>query len=259
MRLVTTAVMLALLTGAAAAAPRTKLCRQACGGLIAGCTTRTEDFGDLQRACKRAVLKRCRKAGTPICSTASTTGCALPATGQTTCWNNNGRVTPCAGTGQDGDTLAGAPLAYTDNEDGTVTDNNTGLIWEKQSLGDGSVHDDLNTYTWDSAFSAHVGTLNGANFAGHADWRMPNRKELESILNLENRSPAVSPAFNTGPPYPFPCTVLTCSRTQTGGYWSSTSYANDPGLVWAVDFDVGIVFLPPKTYHLYVRAVRGGS
>ena len=70
--------------------------------------------------------------------------CPLPATGQTTCWDTTGSAIPCAGTGQDGDFGEGAPLAYLDNGDGTVTDVNTGLVWEKLSH-DGSVHDEHNT------------------------------------------------------------------------------------------------------------------
>src|SRR5439155_14600685 len=55
-----------------------------------------------------------------VCGPPTTTTCqAFPATGQTTCWNSSGTVIPCAGTGHDGDTLTGAPLAYVDNGDGT--------------------------------------------------------------------------------------------------------------------------------------------
>ena len=68
-------------------------------------------------------------------------GCPLPATGQTTCWDSNGNAISCAGTGQDGELRKGAALAYVDNGDGTVTDVNTGLVWEKLSH-DGSVHDE---------------------------------------------------------------------------------------------------------------------
>ncbi|HXE98165.1 MAG TPA: hypothetical protein VN642_17305, partial [Dongiaceae bacterium] len=60
----------------------------------------------------------------------------LPRTGQTLCYNNAGGVIPCAGTGQDGDKLAGTPWPnprFTDNADGTVTDNLTGLIWLKNA------------------------------------------------------------------------------------------------------------------------------
>src|SRR5438876_11726884 len=48
--------------------------------------------------------------------------CQLPATGQMTCWDSSGSVVACAGTGQDGELREGAPLAYVDNGDGTVTD-----------------------------------------------------------------------------------------------------------------------------------------
>jgi hypothetical protein len=72
-------------------------------------------------------------------------GGAFPATGQTTCWDSAGTVIPCAGTGHDGEIQAGATLAYTDNGDGTITDDNTGLMWEKLS-DDGSINDKDTTY-----------------------------------------------------------------------------------------------------------------
>src|SRR5882724_11223295 len=115
---------------------------------------------------------------TTTTSTSSTTttttappACHFPATGQTTCWDSSGNVIPCAGTGQDGDLRAGASLSYTDNRDGTVTNNN-GLVWEKLSH-DGSIHDATNKYTLDQAFSVHVAALNSTSFAGHNDWRLP--------------------------------------------------------------------------------------
>jgi hypothetical protein len=184
----------------------------------------------------------------------------FPATGQTTCWNGiPAAVIPCAGTGQDGDTRTGAPLAYVDNGDGTITDANTGLMWEKQSNGDGSVHDIANTYTWDQAFSVHVATLNSTSFAGHSDWRLPNLKELQSIVNYENSFPSVSVAFNTNCPMTSPCTVLTCSCTFPNNYWSSTSWAGDPGLAWFMDFSYGVGNNEVKMDSFLVRAVRGGS
>jgi hypothetical protein len=163
----------------------------------------------------------------------------FPATGQTTCWTSSGVVIPCAGTGQDGDTHTGAPLACVDNGDGTITDANTGLTWEKQSNGDGSIHDMAHTYNWDGGFSSHVATLNSTSFAGHADWRVPNYKGLVSILNLGNIYPTVSPAFNTN--CTSPCTVLTCSCTGSGGYWSSSSVADSGGDAYNVGFGNGFV------------------
>src|SRR5438876_6315029 len=62
---------------------------------------------------------------------------AFPATGQTTSFHAF----------DDGAMQAGAPLSYTDNGDGTITDENTGLMWEKKSA-DGNIHDMDTLYTW---------------------------------------------------------------------------------------------------------------
>ncbi len=188
---------------------------------------------------------------------------AFPATGQTTCWDHMGNVVSCAGTGQDGDIQAGATLSYTDNGDGTITDNNTGLMWEKKSLeGDIStnIHHRDKAYTWTDAVAQHIANLNaGAGFAGHTDWRLPNVKELQSIVNYENTSPAVSPAFDTG--CAAGCTVLTCSCTSAGNTWSSSTEATlgTQTKAWLVDFISGFVITDFKGGNLAVRAVRDGS
>ena len=86
---------------------------------------------------------------------------------------------------------------------------------------------------------------------------MPNRKELESLLDLETSGPSVDPVFNTGcvPA----CTVTTCSCTLASLiYWSSTSSASAPSVAWAVEFITGSVAGNPKTSSGFVRAVRGG-
>jgi len=190
----------------------------------------------------------------------TSTGCPLPATGQTTCWNSSGSVISCAGTGQDGELRRGAPLAYADNGNGTVTDLNTGLVWEKVS-DDGTVHDKDNTYTWANAFTGHVATLNATSFAGHTDWRLPNVRELQSIVNYQSSSPMVSSAFKTncGPG----CPATGCSCTASGNYWSSTSSVSSPSRAWFVSFRYGNVDAfsssGSKSVAAFVRAVRGGS
>jgi hypothetical protein len=183
--------------------------------------------------------------GTLACTAScgfSVSGCAgvrLPASGQTTSY----------GTGSDGDVEAGATLSYTDNGDGTVTDNNTGLMWEKKS-DDGSIHDKDNKYTWGMISSPYtmngtmvttfLNTLNdvaggGAScFAGHCDWRIPNVKELQSIVDYEipYPGPTVNAAFNTS--CAASCTALTCSCTKEREYWSSTRYGGSPDSAWIV-------------------------
>ena len=203
----------------------------------------------------------------------------FPATGQTTCYDSSGTVIACAGTGQDGDTEAGAALRYKDNGDGTVTDRNTKLEWEKKS-DDGTIHDTDTTYTWAGALATFIPMLNNrcandetvdctatgnagcaavggkCGFAGHRDWRLPNVKELQSIVDYETISPAVASAFNNN--CAATCTVLTCSCTAASLYWSSTTLAFLPGDAWVVFFDFGIVGAGGKSDGLFVRAVRGG-
>jgi hypothetical protein len=187
----------------------------------------------------------------------------FPATGQTSCWDSSGTPIGCTGTGHDGDIQAGAPLSYTDNGDGTITDNNTGLMWEKLCNGPPdttcpAVHDVDTTYTWADMFAVKIAALNTPPcFAGYCDWRAPNVKELPSIVNYENVSPAVSPAFNDS--CVAPCSVTTCSCTAASLYWSSTSNANGLPVAWFVGFDDGFVGLVGKSFPLHVRAVRGGQ
>src|SRR5262245_25379397 len=180
----------------------------------------------------------------------------FPATGQTTCWNGAGAQIPCAGTGHDGEIQAGATLSYTDNGDGTITDNNTRLMWAKKS-NDGTIHDKDNTYTWANALSFFIGGLTaGGGFDGYTDWRLPNIRELRSIVNYENFGPAVSPAFNTG--CAAACTVLTCSCTASAVYWSSTTYDLGPDFAWTVGFGFGNNDPSDKSFSACVLAVRRG-
>lgn len=187
--------------------------------------------------------------------------CAFPASGQ---------MTPF-GSGSDGDLVAGAALSYTDNGDGTITDANTGLMWEKKD-DSGGIHDKDNTYTWSTGTDDMDGTIattflatlnGGGGFAGYTDWRVPNVRELQSIVDYEVFLPSVDPAFHqaatcTG------CTDVTlpsCSCTGSGSfsYWASTTVAFSPNFAWHVVFGDGNSGIDNKTFSLRVRAVRGGS
>lgn len=177
-------------------------------------------------------------------------------TGQTTCSNSAGTVIPCVGTGQDGDFQFGLAASYTDNGDGTITDNRTGLEWEKLS-DDGSIHDKDTTYSWSNAFSLKIATLNGGGFAGHSDWRLPNILELESLRNFGTFNPSIHAVFNTG--CTLGCSVTSCSCTRADGYWTSTTQQNDLSDAWVLGFGAGGAVGHPKTDVYSVRAVRGGS
>lgn len=109
---------------------------------------------------------------------------------------------------------------FVDNGDSTITDNATGLMWAQNDSGS-DAPDGLN---WEEAL-AYVETQNAANYLGYSDWRLPNIKELHSILDY-SRSPdttnsaAIDPLFNA--------TAVTNEAGQTdyGFYWSGTTHAN---------------------------------
>ena len=179
-------------------------------------------------------------------------------TGQTGCYDNDGNIISCTGTGQDGELQKGLARSYTDNGDGTITDNQTGLTWEKKSR-DSSIHDWTNLYTWTDAFGVFIAGLNMATFAGHNDWRLPNRFELDSLFDLGTQNPSVDSAFNNG--CVASCTVTSCSCTaSTAGYWSSTTVL--PGVTQnyasVAAFNFGFDNTDIKTNSNLVRAVRGG-
>jgi hypothetical protein len=103
-----------------------------------------------------------------------------------------------------------------DNGNGMISDNATGLMWSQDDSGTG-----LN---WEEAL-AWVVQKNAENYLGYNDWRLPNVKELQSIVDY-NRSPdttgsaAIDPVFNV--------TAITNEAGQTDypAYWSSTTHAN---------------------------------
>lgn len=178
-------------------------------------------------------------------------------TGQSGCWDSAGTSIACDGTGHDGDLRRGLSRVYVDNGDGTITDQKTALMWEKIS-DDDSIHDQDDLYTWADAFAVKLVELNsGAGFAGYTDWRLPSLFELHSIINLGTVEPAVSEAFNTA--CSAGCTVLTCSCTGFGSYWSSSSHIFDQDEAWRILFSHGFSSGGRKTNLYRVRAVRGGA
>ncbi|WP_199269596.1 DUF1566 domain-containing protein [Formosa sp. L2A11] len=105
---------------------------------------------------------------------------------------------------------------FIENGDGTITDNATGLMWQQVDSGE--------TYDWEHAL-AYAESL---RLADHSDWRMPNAKELQSIVDY-TRSPQTtdSPAIDVL----FTCTEITDyagNAGQYGYYWTSSPLQDGP-------------------------------
>ena len=154
-----------------------------------------------------------------------------------------------------GDGVQGAPLRYQNNGDGTITDLNTGLTWEEKGSGGNAstcltdLHGVNSACTWAQATGAWIDAVNaegGTGFAGHSDWRLPNVKELQSIVDYGRFGPAINPVFNNG----------IDSFTAAANYWPSTPDAAIPSSAWVVVFSSGFVDTFNKSFTSRVRAVR---
>ena len=122
---------------------------------------------------------------------------------QTICYDEGGTQISCSGTGQDGEYQIGVILPeprFIDHEDGTVTDNLTGLMWAKDAK-------QINETLWSEA----VAYCNNLELANYSDWRLPNVKELLSLLDYGYDHPSLPVG------HPFIDVI-------NGEYWSSTTY-----------------------------------
>jgi hypothetical protein len=163
-------------------------------------------------------------------------------------------------TGDDGDLKKGVAWPtprFTDNGNGTVTDKLTGLMWLKnancinshypgfdndEGPGDGEV-------TWVHALDFVAGINNGTYplcGAGYTDWRLPNIRELNSLIDYGR-----VPTFPANTPF---------TGVTYGNYWSSTTHAMvSMSLAFWVNFGDASVSNYPKTSSQYVWPVRGGK
>jgi hypothetical protein len=155
---------------------------------------------------------------------------------------------------------------FTDNGDQTVTDNLTGLVWEKKD-DSGSVHDKDNTYTWSTGapykedgtlFSSFLFVLNVSTFGGANGWRVPTLAELQTIvLDFKCKGSGGGPTC-TCPSSPCVDPALDAANTQALPYWTSSSTISYPFYAWTPGFSNGNVFVFQKFFSQQVRAVRGG-
>ncbi len=170
----------------------------------------------------------------------------VPRTGQTTSF----------ATGDDGAVQAGVPFPvprFTDNGDGTITDNLTGLIWLQNAdcFGNRSWFQALNDAN--TLASGACGLTDGSQ-AG--DWRLPNVRELHSLIHYGFFTPAVSNADGDAK---WTTNGDAFNDLQSSSvYWSSTTVADSPDSAWSVGFGVGSVDFGSKSFSSRVVAVRGG-
>jgi hypothetical protein len=129
---------------------------------------------------------------------------------------------------------------FTDNGDGTATDNLTGLVWTEEANCFG-------TRTWDDALSDCNNLADGqcglTDGSSPGDWRLPNVRELQSLIDYGNYNPALP----SGHPF---------INQQANYYWSSTTDAYGTSHAWGVYFNYGFVGYYGKSLSYYVRAVR---
>lgn len=159
-------------------------------------------------------------------------------TGQTTSYRPN----------DDGDLQAGAnwpvPRFYLNINNAMVTDLLTLLTWARGAETPTYGECTGGRMTWPEALD-YIACLNASNFLGCSDWRLPNRKELYSLIDHSNYNPAL-PSDH--------CFM----EVQNSKYWTSTTYAYGTSSAWMVDIQYGYVNPWNKTLTAYVWPVRGG-
>ena len=132
-------------------------------------------------------------------------------------------------------------VKFVDNGDGTIKDKQTGLTWQKCSIGqnnDSTCSGTASTVNWLTALTS----CSGLSLAGKT-WRLPSIKELETIIDTTVSVPPINTTF-------FP-------STPTANYWSSTTLASATAGAWAGNFNNGAVGGPGKGGTSQVRCVTG--
>ncbi|PQJ97193.1 DUF1566 domain-containing protein [Chromatium okenii] len=132
--------------------------------------------------------------------------------------------------------------AFVDNSNGTVTQTNTGLMWAKCSIGQTF---NSTTNTCDGTATANNWWIDALNFTnyftvgGYNDWRLPNVKELQALIDYNSVNPAINTLF---------------ANTPSGNYWSSSLYTNTTSdYAWFVNFANGSIHGHGRGWSDYVR------
>jgi len=160
-------------------------------------------------------------------------------TGQVRCYDSQGMEVPCAGSSQDGEYRMGEPWPENRFEvlGEAVRDNLTGLQWTQDANITGF------PVSWQEAL-AQINLLNRDGYGGFGDWRLPDRRELRSLMSYQARKPSLPVD------HPFQNVFL-------GWYWTSTSAAIHPAYAWYVHLEGARMFYGGKDQYSLFWPVRG--
>ncbi len=172
-------------------------------------------------------------------STAESRIMAYLRTGQQSCYDLDGQEIDCVASGQDAEFKTGCvwPSPRFVSQGKLVEDQLTGLCWtRKANFAEFPL-------TWQEALD-YVQEMNRQQSLGHNDWRLPNRRELRSLMSYQTCKPSL-PAGDL-----FEDVFL-------GWYWTSTSAAINPAHAWYVHMEGARMFYGGKDQSYLVWPVRG--
>jgi hypothetical protein len=147
---------------------------------------------------------------------------------------------------QENDVAATSPTArFEQHNDGTLTDKATGLMWQRCLIGQAGVDCSSGTaepFSWAQALIYPEQKTAQSTLAGYQDWRLPNIRELASIVELQCGNPAVN--------------LVLFPNNGAGHLWSSSPYRFYDHYAWFLDFNDGIFIYGDRQDKKFVRLVR---
>ena len=147
---------------------------------------------------------------------------------------------------QEKDIAATTPLErFVQQANGTITDKATGLMWQRCLIGQEGPNCSSGTaevFSWGQALVYPAEKTPQSRLAGHQDWRLPNIRELASIIELQCGNPAINLTL-------FP-------NNGAGHLWSSSPYRFYVHYAWFLDFNDGIFIYADRQDKKFVRLVR---
>ena len=154
---------------------------------------------------------------------------------------------------------------YRDNNDGTVTDVQTGLQWMRFSLGQqwkgGTCVGNTNGYSWQAAQDAATALNRQGGYSGYRDWRVPTKEELLTLVYCSSGRPKTW--NDTGNPcqgyYKTPTIDHPTFPNTPSFFWSSSVVSHKQDRVWCIQFSSGAQCEYSKLINFAVRLVRGKS